>query len=94
MYGSPIVSHGKMYLTTTTGLYCIGKKDQIPKADPRPEVPKETPVEQDTKPAQVQLVPVESLLKPGKPGQKQQFEVRLYNAKGQYLETVDPSKVE
>ena len=44
----------------------------------------------DPAPAQVQVVPVESLLSPG---QDQQFQVRLYNAKGQWLRNAEPDEV-
>lgn len=81
-HGSPIVSHGRMYVPTTGAMYCVGFKDATPSSDPIPPQPEETPVAEDTKPAQVQVVPVESLLLPG---QKQQYKVRLYNAKGQFL---------
>lgn len=82
--GSPIVSHGRLYIPTNQALYCVGKKDHTPSADPAPTAQAETPSMADQKPAQMQLVPVESLLKPG---QKQQFQARLYNAAGRYLRT-------
>lgn len=87
---SPVISHGRIYVTTSESLYCIGKTDQTPEADPRPEIPQESPVAEDSTPTQVQVVPVESLLRPG---QGQQFVVRLYNSKGQYLRTADASDV-
>ncbi|GIX04801.1 MAG: hypothetical protein KatS3mg114_0670 [Planctomycetaceae bacterium] len=80
--GSPIVSHGRIYLPTESAMYCIGFKDTKPEADPIPPRPAETPVEQDQQPAQMLVVPVESLLKPG---QVQPYKVLLYNARGQYL---------
>lgn len=83
--GSPIISHGRIYLPTNVALYCIGNKDQTPSADPRPTPAAETNTVADTKPAQAQIVPVESLLKPG---QQQQLQVRRYNANGRYLDTV------
>ena len=85
-HGSPIVSNGRIYVPTTGALYCIGKADAKPAADPRPPVAKANPVASDVKPAHVQVVPVESLLLPG---QKQQFQVRLYNANGQFLRVAD-----
>jgi outer membrane protein assembly factor BamB len=85
MSGSPAVSHGRIYIPTSKALYCVGKRDHVPSADPRPALPQEAPTAADAKPAQLLVVPVESLLKPG---QKQQFEVRLYNANGRYLKTV------
>ncbi len=90
-YGSPIVSHGRMYVPLTDALYCVGRKDHKPTADPLPEPLQETPVERDAQPGLVQVVPVESLLKPG---QLQKFHVRLYNANGQFLCLADAAKVE
>lgn len=85
---SPIISHGRIYLTCETMMYCIGLKDAKPSADPIPTMPAETPWNKDTKPAQALLVPVESLLKPES---KQEFTVLLYNANGQFLK-VAPAK--
>jgi outer membrane protein assembly factor BamB len=82
IHGSPIVSHGRIYLPTTGKLYCLGLKDAKPAADPRPEPAKESPVSENQTPAQVQIVPAEVLMRPGK---KQQFTVRLFNALGQLL---------
>ena len=84
-YGSPIVSHGRLYVPTTEALYCIGTPDQKPSADPLPEPVKETAVSEDGVVAHVQVVPVESLLIPSQQGQMQQFQVRLFNENGQYL---------
>ena len=82
-HASTICSHGKVYLPTTSTMYCIGNKDWKPTdVGPIPEVAKETPKSEDTKPAWVQVTPVEVLLKPAS---KQPYQVRLYNAKGQYL---------
>jgi outer membrane protein assembly factor BamB len=91
-YGSPICSHGKVYLPTTSYMYCIGKTDWKPTdVDPIPEAAKETPKSTDEKPALVQLTPVEVLLKPKS---KQPYQVRLYNARGQYLRLAKPEEVE
>lgn len=90
-YGSFVVSHAKMYIPTTEALYCIGKKDAKPEADPRPAPPEVPDRASDDKPAHLQLVPVEVLLKPG---QKQQFAARVFNSRGQYLRTLEPEKVE
>ncbi|MGQ0633341.1 MAG: outer membrane protein assembly factor BamB family protein [Planctomycetaceae bacterium] len=81
--GSPIVSHGRLYVPTNAAIYCIGQKDQVASADPRPTAEPETAAIADQTPAQLQIVPVESLLRPG---QKQTFGVRLYNAQGRYLD--------
>ncbi len=80
--GSPIVSHGRIYLPTGAQLYCLGRPDAKPAATPRPEAPHETPRGKDDQPASVQVVPAEVLLKPGA---HQKFTVRLFNARGQFL---------
>ena len=90
VHGSIIVSHGRIYLPTSSGIYCIGKAETKPTADPRPDFPSESPLESDSKPAQVQLVPVESLLKPK---QSQQYQVRLFNSRGQFLRMAKPDEV-
>lgn len=83
---SPIVSHGRIYLTTMGAMYCIGKKDQKPAGEPIPVPRKETAVSADTKPAQIQVVPVEALLQPGA---KQNYSVRVFNKSGQLLKSAD-----
>ena len=81
--GSPVVSHGKIYLPTGTQLYCLGKKDQKPAATAIPAPPaEEKPVGMDDKPAVVQVVPGDVLVTSGG---KQQFRVRLFNDRGQFL---------
>lgn len=79
---SPIVSHGKLYLTTTKAMYCLAKSDAKPGVSPRPAAAKEAPIGPDTKVAHVQVIPAELLLKPG---EKQKYEVRVYNGRGQRL---------
>ena len=81
--GSLVVSHGKIYLPTMARLYCLGTKDAKPAATPiPPPTAVEAPVSADDKPAQVQIVPNELLLHPG---EKQQFLVRTFNDRGQFL---------
>jgi hypothetical protein len=80
--GSPIVSHGRIYLPTVSAMYCLGKPDTKPAIDPRPEPPPEDSLGENTEPAHVQIVPAEVLLKPG---EKQKFTVKMYNDRGQFL---------
>jgi outer membrane protein assembly factor BamB len=80
--GSPIVSHGRVYLPTGAQLYCLSKPGTKPAATERPKEPEESPPGKDDKPATVQVVPAEVLLKPGA---EQKFTVRLFNARGQLL---------
>lgn len=86
--GSPIVSHGRIYLPTGGHLYCLGKPDTKPQATARPDLPEETPAGANDPPTLVQVVPHEVLLRPG---EKQTFTARLYNARGQFLRT-SPAK--
>jgi outer membrane protein assembly factor BamB len=81
IHGSPIVSHGRIYLPTINAMYCIGFKDAKPAATARPELPKETEAA-DKSPAHVQIVPAEGLLRPG---DKVQYRAYLYNALGQKI---------
>jgi outer membrane protein assembly factor BamB len=79
---SPVVSHGRLYILTTGALYCFEDASKQHGVTERPKLPEEAPVADDPKPAHVQVVPAELLLKPG---EKQQFTVRLYNSRGQFL---------
>jgi outer membrane protein assembly factor BamB len=80
--GSPAISHGKIYLPTPTELLCLGNKDHEPAATERPPLPKEKPAGDNDKPAWAQVVPCEVLMRPG---EKQEFSVRLFNDRGQFL---------
>jgi outer membrane protein assembly factor BamB len=84
VFGSPIVADGRVYLPTTSNLYCIAQPGAKLEADPLPAPLVETPSSADQTPAQLQLAPVEVLMRPG---QKQPLQARLYNAAGRYLKT-------
>lgn len=88
--GSPIISHGKVFIPTETMMYAIGLKDTKPEADPIPAAEKEAPVANDKTPVTALVTPVELLLKPG---QKQELKVFLYNSKGQFLSVAKPETV-
>ncbi len=85
--GSPIVASGRIYLPMSGALYCIGRPDQKPAADPLPEPLKETPASEDPKPALLQVEPYDTLLAPG---ESQDYRVRIYNSRGQLLKEVAP----
>ena len=85
--GSLIISHGRVYLPTSEGMYCISDASKKSSVDPRPEQPAAAPVSDDEKVAHVQVVPCESLLRGGPQGQGQRHLVHLYNSKGQFLKT-------
>jgi hypothetical protein len=82
IHASAVASHGKVYIMTTSCLYCLADKNKKPGTTPMPPAPQERALAEDSKPAQVQVIPAEVLLKPG---DKQQFKVRLFNSHGQLL---------
>jgi hypothetical protein len=88
--GSPIVSHGRFYLPTAAHLYCFGRADGKSQAGPLPAPPKES-FAGEQKIATVQVVPYDSVLAPQ---EKQQFKVRLFNARGQQLPDALARKVQ
>lgn len=89
VYGSPIVSHGRIYLPTANAIYCIGVKGQKPEADPLPPPQVEPPVADDPQPTWVQVHPFDALVKPD---QSQKFTVRLFNSRGQFLRNATPEE--
>ncbi len=89
--GSPIVSHGRIYLPTSNAIYCIGDKQAKPAADPVPAPAAEAAVDDDPNPALVQVSPYDATVKPG---ESQQFTVRLYNARGQFLRVANPQETQ
>ena len=88
--GSPIVSHGRIYLPTSEALYCIGDKNIEPSADPLPTPEQEPPVSADEKPATALMSPYDATLPPEG---TQKFTVRLYNARGQFIKIATPEEV-
>ncbi len=89
--GSPIVSHGRIYLPTSKALYCIGNAETTPASTPFPASPPESPSSADQVPTVVQVEPYDTLLAPGG---EQQYKVRLYNSRGQLLREVPPTEVQ
>ncbi len=83
VYASPICSHGRLYLQTTSATYCLVDPDKQPGVVEGPKAPVEASVSDDKTPAHVQVVPAELLTKPGA---KHDFRVRVFNSKGQLLE--------
>ncbi len=81
-HGSPIVAQGKLYVPTNEALYCIGNANEKVGYDKRPAPPKVAPRKDNPDVAQVQVLPVETLLHSG---ESQKLQIRLYNKFGQYL---------
>ncbi|MDX1944071.1 MAG: PQQ-binding-like beta-propeller repeat protein [Pirellulaceae bacterium] len=90
-WASPVISHGRLYIQTTGALHCFEDKTKPHGATPAPAAPQESPVASDDKPAQVQVFPAESLLRPG---EKVQYTVRLFNSRGQFLSNAQPESVQ
>ncbi|WP_437192008.1 PQQ-binding-like beta-propeller repeat protein [Planctomicrobium sp. SH527] len=90
-YGSPIAWRGRVYIPTTGHMYCVGNAELVEAEAVKASQARETHIALDERPAQLSVVPTESLLVPGA---RQQFQARLYNAKGQYLRNAHPDEVE
>jgi outer membrane protein assembly factor BamB len=76
---SPAVSNGRVFLVTTDALYCIGSKKNV---TPNPVVTVNRKAPAGATVAHVQVIPAEIALKPG---EKAQFKVLTYDAKGQLI---------
>ncbi len=77
IYGGAAISRGRIFFITMEATYAIGKKSNSsvkPAAKPAPPAPGD--------PAYVQVVPTELLLKPG---EKVQFNARLFDARGNFV---------
>ena len=87
--GSPIVAGGRLYFPSTTGLYCVAVEgsSQTPVVMAE-SMGQEAPVSEHPEATQLQLVPAESLVKPG---ESVELKVHAFNALGQQLE--DPTDV-
>ncbi len=88
--GSLIASHGKIFLPTRSGMYCLAKPDAKPAATEIPKPRVETPLGKDDPAAWVQVVPCDVLTKPG---EKTPLKVELYNARGQFLREAKTAEV-
>lgn len=93
---SPIVAHGRLYITTGEAMYCVATKESVEANSPgaaassdSSAVGAEVKVE-DKRVTHVQLVPWETLLGPG---EEQTYRVRLYNGKGEFLRVANPTSV-
>jgi outer membrane protein assembly factor BamB len=80
VYGSPAVSGGRVFITSSEATYALGKA--APKAKPAvPGKPAAVAPSTDA-PAAVQVFPYEVMLKPG---EKATFKARLFDAKGNFI---------
>jgi outer membrane protein assembly factor BamB len=81
-FGSPVVSHGRIYIPTTECLFCIGSKDHAPKATSRAKEEAEPALPGDPTLAHVQVIPCEVVMQPGK---TQEFKARFFSDRGQLM---------
>ncbi len=88
--GSPIVAGGRIYLPTSEYLYCIGTDESVAANQEADQAKARAGAATAGEPAQVQVVPWETLLKPG---QDQPFRARLFDAKGNFVREAKPSEV-
>lgn len=86
VHGNPICSHGRIYVPSTGALYCLSDGSKQNGVQPQPTLPEESPVSDDNKPAHLQVIPADLLMKPG---EAKQFTARLFNSKGQLLRTAE-----
>ncbi len=80
IFGSPAISNGRIYLQTAGGTFCIGPKEAKAQDVKTPEIAKEEPAESAV--AVVQVVPCDLVVRAG---DKANFKVRTYDAKGRLI---------
>ncbi len=80
VYGSPAVSGGRVFVTSSEATYAIGKN--APKAKPATPAKPVKAAPSTEAPAVVQVYPYEVMLKPG---EKVTFTARLLDAKGNFI---------
>jgi len=85
VFGSPVISNGRMFIPSIEALYCVGKADTAVTKTSRLPYGPESPAAHDQKIAQILLAPCEVILAPG---QKLELEVRGYNRNGQFVKTL------
>jgi outer membrane protein assembly factor BamB len=86
VFGSVAVANGRVYLATATTVYCIGPKEAKSESDPIPEPAKEEPVAQGAKPAQIQVLPADAVVRQGG---SHKFRARAFDEKGRLIGDVN-----
>jgi outer membrane protein assembly factor BamB len=90
VFGSPVVSNGRMFLPSIEALYCIGKADAAQTKTTKTKLSEEAPASSDKKISQITLTPVELVLKPG---QKTTLQVKGFNRNGQFVQLVKDASI-
>jgi outer membrane protein assembly factor BamB len=92
--GSPIVSHGYLYLPTTEALYCLGagsrRETSAARSAALSSASRAAGTVADSQLAQLQIAPCDVLLRPG---ESVQFVARGYNARGELLAALSPAQL-
>jgi hypothetical protein len=77
IFGSPAIANGRIYLQTAAGIYAIGPRQPTKPTETVPPLPDDGQAGQQV--AAVQVVPFDAIVKAG---DKVQFSVRTFDAKG------------
>ena len=80
IFASAAISNGRVFFASMDNLYCIGKKTPAPPAKLTANPLEKAPA--DAKPASLQVVPTELILKPG---EKRVFHARLFDGSGRLI---------
>lgn len=91
--GSPIIAQGRLFVPMSDALYCIGTDESIAAAENASHEPaEEEPTSLASQaPAHLQVVPYDTILEPG---ETLDYNVRIYNDRGQYLRDAAPDETE
>ena len=90
VFGSPVISNGRIYLPSIEALYCIGKPNAAVAKAAIPKIVRETSPDKDKSVSQIMLTPVELMLSSG---QKTTLQVRGYNKNGQFVQLVKDAEI-
>ena len=90
VFGSPVISNGRIFIPSIEALYCVGKADAAATAATKAPYGPETAAASDQKVAQILLTPCELMLAPG---EKVNLELRGYNKNGQFVKTIKDADI-
>lgn len=84
--GSPAITNGRVYFTTSQEIYCLGKKNHSAKAEPMRPAPQEAAAAPNAKPAFLLVEPNDVVLEPL---QSVMLRARAFDQHGHFLKEVD-----
>lgn len=85
--GSPAITNGRVYFTTSQEIYCLGKKNHTAKADPIPPAPREAKPARNAKPAMLLVEPNDIVMTPGSAFGS--YQVKAYDEHGHWLKDLE-----